>query len=114
LPFCAYFCAYTYVAQHTKESEWYFCCIVAINNFRFWGGGLTIAFYGRASHTAKAFHLQKHLLAVAERLSALGASCAGRVEVVVFSGLEHLAGNEAQAVRALDAEQGLRKSGDRC
>ena len=32
--------------------------------------------------------LQEHLLAVAERLAALGAACARRVEVVVVAGLE--------------------------
>ena len=51
--------------------------------------------------------LQIHLLAVSERVSALGAACAGRVEVVVVAGLQHLAADVALAVGALDAELGL-------
>lgn len=51
--------------------------------------------------------LQEHLLAVAERVAALGAARARGVEVVVVAGLQHLAGDVALAVGAAHAEQPL-------
>lgn len=51
--------------------------------------------------------LQEHLLAVAERVAALGAARARGVEVVVVAGLQHLAGDVALAVGAAYAEQPL-------
>ena len=51
--------------------------------------------------------LQIHLLAIAERVAALGAPGAGRVEVVGVAGLQHLPTDVALAVGALDAVLGL-------
>lgn len=51
--------------------------------------------------------LQIHFLAIAKRITALGASRARRVEVMVLTGLQHLAADEAIAVGTLDAKRFL-------
>lgn len=59
---------------------------------------------GPAARVPDGAALEVHLLAVAERVAALGAARARGVEVVVVAGLQHLARDVAAAVRALDAE----------
>ena len=44
-------------------------------------------------------YLEVHLLAVPERVPALGAAGAGRVEVVVIPGLQHLPGYKPAILR---------------
>ena len=45
-------------------------------------------------------YLEVHLLAVPERVPALGAAGAGRVEVVVVPGLQHLPGYKPEILEA--------------
>lgn len=49
--------------------------------------------------------MQVHLLAVAERVAALGAAGAGWMEMVVVAGLQHFSAYVAIAIGTLDAEQ---------
>lgn len=62
---------------------------------------------GPAARVPDGGALQEHLLAVAERVAALGAARARGVEVVVLARLQHLAGDVALAVGAAHAEQPL-------
>jgi hypothetical protein len=60
---------------------------------------------GPAARVPGHLALQVHLLAGHERVAALGAARAARMEVVRLAGLQHLAGDVTFAVDASDAEQ---------